>query len=108
MVATRWLASPWVQFELTRGPRSVNGPVSPHRLDALRDLAERPTSSIRRSVPGIPAVQERFAAPFRLLKKRDIPPHHPYQSFTPVLDRRARAAKDPKVVAIRRTPLIDL
>ncbi len=41
--------------------------------------------------------------PFGVIAKRDLLLHHPYESFSPVLDLLQRAAEDPNVLAIKMT-----
>ena len=81
----------------------VNGPVNLNRLLAIPDLVDRPdlkytgfTSALPRSL-GYPSDL------FGVLRERDVLLHHPFQSFTPVVDFLQQAAGDPNVLAIKQT-----
>lgn len=50
-------------------------------------------------VPELPADCDIFEE----IRKRDILLHHPYQTFTPVVDFIKRASRDPQVLAIKQT-----
>jgi polyphosphate kinase len=54
---------------------------------------------IPQPVPELPADCDIFEE----IRKRDILLHHPYQTFTPVVDFIKKAAKDPQVLAIKQT-----
>jgi polyphosphate kinase len=81
----------------------VPGPVNLNRLSALYDLAQRPDLKYPPFTPGIPRELLDAAEPFVAIRKRDVLLHHPYQSFTPVLDLLRHAAADPAVLAIKQT-----
>jgi polyphosphate kinase len=53
--------------------------------------------------PAIPKTFEDGDDIFTLIKQKDILLHHPYHSFTPVIDFIKQAAKDPDVLAIKQT-----
>jgi len=92
------------QFGLTQDDfYQVNGPVNLSRLMQIPELVDRPDLKFPLFEPGLP---REFAKPhdiFEAIRKRDILLHHPYQSFTPVVNFIAEAARDPQVVAIKQT-----
>ena len=63
----------------------------------LHHLKEKPFH------PAIPPVFEEEESIFTLIKKNDIYLHHPYDSFTPVIDFIKEASQDPDVLAIKQT-----
>lgn len=91
------------QFEM--GPQHlyrVDGPVNLHRVEAILDLVERPDLRFRPFLPSLPA-KAKNPDIFGILRDRDLLLHHPYQSFSPVVDLLDQAARDPDVLAIKLT-----
>jgi polyphosphate kinase len=94
---------------------SVDGPVNLNRLANICDMAHRPELLYPSFTPGIPDELKSGENIFAVLNKQNILLHHPYQSFTPVIDFIAAAAADPRVLAIKQTlyrsgadsPLVD-
>jgi polyphosphate kinase len=81
----------------------VPGPVNLNRLSAIYDLVQRPDLKYPIFTPGLP---KRLAAGgdlFSVIRQNDLLLHHPYQSFTPVMDFVRQAAADPQVLAIKQT-----
>lgn len=80
----------------------VPGPVNLNRLLAVYDLVDRPELKYPPFTPGIPK-QLVNVNPFEAISKGDLLLHHPFESFTPVMDFLYRAATDPEVLAIKQT-----
>jgi len=83
----------------------VPGPVD---LNSLMKLISIPDfNGLRNSefAPRIPGVLRRAGGDglFAEIARRDILLHHPYDSFEPVIQFVAQAARDPKVLAIKQT-----
>lgn len=81
----------------------VNGPVNLVRLMQVADWVDRPDLKFRSYTAGMPSDLAVEPDIFKAIAKRDILLHHPYQSFTPVVEFLKRAASDPDVVAIKQT-----
>jgi len=79
----------------------VNGPVNLNRLLPLPDLVDRPDLKFPSFTPGVCTGLSRNL--FASIREGDILLHHPFQSFTPVVDFVRQAATDPKVLAIKQT-----
>ncbi len=75
----------------------------------LSDIAElcdlpRPDLKYPSFIPGTPPLlQEAEGNIFAAIRREDILLHHPYDSFTPVVDFLSQAARDPAVLAIKQT-----
>ena len=90
-------------FQLTNADHyRVPGPVNLNRLLAVYDLVDRSDLKYPPYTPGVPKELVNTNL-FDAIAKRDILLHHPFESFTPVLDFVSRAANDPEVLAIKQT-----
>src|SRR5204862_6377238 len=79
----------------------VDGPVNLSRLTAIyADVAEAGLKDrpLRPAVVGLPSEPDPL---FARLRDGDVLLHHPYESFTHVLDFVVAAAQDPRVLAIK-------
>ncbi|HCC81753.1 MAG TPA: RNA degradosome polyphosphate kinase, partial [Methylophaga sp.] len=72
----------------------VNGPVNLSRLQALHSMVERSDLKFKPFTQGRPNGLTSEVEIFGLLKQKDVLLHHPYQSFTPVIDLIKQAASD--------------
>ncbi len=82
---------------------TVDGPVNLNRLSTVCDKSDRPDLLYPPFTPGLPKVLRTNESIFSVVRKQNVLLHHPYQSFTPVIDFIAAAAADPKVLAIKQT-----
>ncbi len=79
------------------------GPVNLNRLSAVYDLVQHPDLKYPPFTPGVPRRLIGGADIFASVRQKDMLLHHPYQSFTPVMDFVRQAAADPNVLAIKQT-----
>lgn len=80
----------------------LNGPLNPLRLMSLLNI-DRPDLKYPPFVPVNTSVLRDTSKIFSTIRRQDVLLHHPYDSFTPVVDFVERAARDPKVFAIKQT-----
>ncbi|KZZ57448.1 polyphosphate kinase 1, partial [Oleiphilus sp. HI0123] len=92
------------EFKLSKDELyQVRGPVNLSRLMQLPDLVDKPELLYPAFAPGLPKPLKKSSNIFSTIKQKDILLHHPFQSFTPVIDFLRHAALDPDVVAIKQT-----
>jgi polyphosphate kinase len=81
----------------------IPGPVNMLRLGSLIEMIGHPELLYPNFVSVTPAECAEPAKLFERIAEQDIVLHHPYESFTPVVDFIRQAAKDENVVAIKLT-----
>lgn len=81
----------------------VNGPVNLSRIQAVCSLVDRPDLKFKPFTQGRPSELTPDVDMFSVLRKQDMLLHHPYQSFTPIIDMLRHAATDSNVLAIKQT-----
>ncbi len=81
----------------------VNGPVNLNRLRAIVDKVDRSDLRFKPFKPHIPPVFSRTKNIFEIIRKQDVLLHHPFESFSPVIEFLRQAAADPDVLAIKQT-----
>jgi polyphosphate kinase len=92
------------QFELDASDLyRVSGPVNLVRLMSLPEIVDRPALKFPPLVPSVPARVVQESSLFDVISRGDLLLHHPFQSFSPVVDFVRQAAADPDVVAIKQT-----
>jgi polyphosphate kinase len=82
----------------------VDGPVNMQRFLAVYHDLARPDLKDTPYLPAVPAVLRGPKVElFDAIRQRDLCLHHPYESFTPVMEFISRAAQDSQVLAIKQT-----
>ena len=81
----------------------VDGPVNLSRTREIYDLIDRPDLKYPPFTAGCPAQLAGGRDLFDAIRKQDILLHHPYETFTPIIELIRQAADDPQVVAIKQT-----
>ncbi len=81
----------------------VKGPVNVHRLVAIHELVGRADLKYPPFLPRLPKRLSQDPDPFAVLKRGDVLLHHPFESFSPVLEFLRVASVDPSVLAIKQT-----
>jgi polyphosphate kinase len=81
----------------------VPGIVNLVRLMQVPDLVDRPDLKFPPFQAGLPKALTKNYDVFASLRKQDVLLHHPYQSFSPVVEFLDQAVDDPAVVAIKMT-----
>ena len=94
-----------LQQKLEIDDEDVYASTGPLGLAALMSVALLPRPELKDPpfTPRLPAELRDAPDMFAAIRKQDILLHHPYDSFTPVLDFLRQAAEDPQVVAIKMT-----
>ena len=88
-------------FDLTENAvYRINGPVTLNRVIQVYDLVQRPELKFP---PFQPRLLQGVEAMFDKMAEGDVLLHHPFDSFTPVLELLKQAAEDPNVLAIKQT-----
>ena len=80
----------------------LKGPINLLRLQSLADI-DRPELKYKNFTPVNASALKASSEIFNTLRKQDVLLHHPYDSFTPVVDFIEQAARDPQVFAIKQT-----
>ena len=80
-----------------------DGPVNLYRLTEAIDQIDRPDLKFPALRPHVPRSLAGKTDLFAVIRRGDVLLHHPYQSFSPLLELLRQAANDPDVLAIKQT-----
>jgi len=81
----------------------VNGPVNLARLFEMTLQPQYARLQFPTFIPALPKVLAEAEDMFAVIGKQDVLLHHPFESFSPVVDFLRQAAKDPQVLTIKQT-----
>ncbi|MFP6854570.1 MAG: polyphosphate kinase 1, partial [Opitutales bacterium] len=81
----------------------IDGPLNLYRLMSLSDQLDRPDLKFQPYTSRIPNPLQLADSIFAVMRRGDFVLHHPYESFSPVVDFVRQAADDPDVFAIKQT-----
>ncbi|OFZ85088.1 MAG: RNA degradosome polyphosphate kinase [Betaproteobacteria bacterium RBG_16_66_20] len=81
----------------------VEGPVNLYRLREVPERVDRTDLKYPVFQPAPPPALAGQPDIYAVLKKQDVLLHHPYESFTPVIDFIRTSVTDPRVIAIKQT-----
>lgn len=81
----------------------INGPLNPVRLMAVLEGDHSPELRDKPFVAPIGTALRETSDIFSVIRQRDVLLHHPYESFSSVVDFLEQAARDPNVLAIKQT-----
>jgi polyphosphate kinase len=92
------------RFEMTRDRLFlVHGPVNLNRLQEINSLIGRPDLKFPSFKPVVPHQLDRNKDIFAAIRRQDILLHHPFESFSPVVEFIRQAAVSADVLAIKQT-----
>ncbi len=80
-----------------------DGPVNLNRMSAICDLADRADLCYPAFQPATPRALMTQDNLFSAIERQDWMLHHPYDSFSPIVDLMRQAVADPAVLAIKQT-----
>jgi len=95
-----------LQHEFSLGGEDIyrcNGPVNLQRMMAVPDMVDRPDLKFPAFTPSRPRRLPPNADFFEVMKRGDLLLHHPFQSFSPVVEFLRQSAQDPDVLVIKQT-----
>jgi polyphosphate kinase len=92
------------EFDLTEADLyRVEGPVNLNRIMEISSLVDRVDLKFPSFTPHVPLSDRRKPDLFAMIRERDVLLHHPFESFSVVMDLIRQAASDPDVLAIKQT-----
>ncbi|MBT5229084.1 MAG: polyphosphate kinase 1 [Methylococcales bacterium] len=81
----------------------VRGLVNLNRIRAVYDLVDKPELKFQPYSSSTSPAFKLGKDIFEVIRKQDVLLHHPFDSFTPVIDFIRQAASDPQVLAVKQT-----